>query len=224
MSYSQRGQDLFVVDVLQFSKINSPLELGLLEHNVGEPDSSSFTTLNVVRNGTFLDFGCRGPIDINNTYLLEKEYNFSGLSFDIDSVEIDNWKDTDRKFTNAICSDLLELNIQDTLDHFYTSPIIDYFSFDLEPPLLTLEVLKKFPFDKYKFKVITFEHDFYRGFDTVKPSREIFLKYGYRKIKKTKMDDYDSDKKIYLSEDWWIHPELINVPDEWLDSVIEDLV
>lgn len=194
MSYSQRGQDLFAI-----------------------------TTLNNKKNGTFLDFGCRGPIDINNTYLLEKKYSFSGLSFDIDNIEIDKWKYVDRNYENAICCDLLTLNIEDTLNRFYISPIIDYFSFDLEPPLLTLEVLKKFPFDKYKFRVVTFEHDFYRGFDTVNPSREIFLKYGYRKIKKTHMDIFDNEKTIYLAEDWWIHPDVINVPEEWLDTVIEGL-
>jgi len=60
-TYSQRNQDRFVVDVLK-SKTN----------------------------GTFLDFGCRCPFEGNNTYLLEKNYGFSGLSFDIDSYEISN--------------------------------------------------------------------------------------------------------------------------------------
>lgn len=195
MSYSQRGQDLFAIQIL-----------------------------NNIKNGTFLDFGCRGPIDINNTYLLEKEYNFSGLSFDIDNEEINKWKNTDRNYNNAICCDLLTLNIEEKLNSFYKSNIIDYFSFDLEPPLLTLEVLKRFPFDKYKFKVITFEHDFYRGFNTLNPSRDIFLKNGYRKIKREYMNIYDVDKRIYLSEDWWIHPELISVSEDILDSEMIDLI
>ena len=37
------------------------------------------------------------------------------------------------------------------MNNFYPTQIIDYFSFDLEPPLLTLDVLKMFPFYKYKF-------------------------------------------------------------------------
>jgi hypothetical protein len=40
-NYSQRNQDRFVVDVLKSKK-----------------------------NGTFLDFGCRGPFEGNNSYLL----------------------------------------------------------------------------------------------------------------------------------------------------------
>ena len=43
---------------------------------------------------------------INNTYLLEKNYNFTGLTFDIDSVQIDNWDNTDRNSKNSICCDL----------------------------------------------------------------------------------------------------------------------
>jgi len=37
------------------------------------------------------------------------------------------------------------------------------------------------------------------------------------------MDIFDNEKNIYLAEDWWIHPDVINVPEELLDSVIEDL-
>jgi hypothetical protein len=192
-SYSQRNQDLFVISILNGKK-----------------------------NGTFLDFGCRGPIEINNTYLLENEYQFSGLSFDIDSNEISKWKNTDRNYTNAICGNLLELDFIKILENNYQSNVIDYFSFDLEPPLVTLEVLKKFPFDKYKFAVVTFEHDFYRGFDTLKPSREIFIKHGYRKIKTDYMKKFETITKIWFSEDWWIHPDVVSVSEEYLDQIIID--
>jgi hypothetical protein len=192
-SYSQRNQDRFVVSILNGKK-----------------------------NGTFLDFGCKGPIDINNTYLLEKDYNFSGLSFDIDSDAISSWKSTDRNYENAICNDLSKLDFERLLENHYSSPIIDYFSFDLEPPLLTLEVLKNFPFYKYKFGVVTFEHDFYRGFDTLRPSREIFVKNGYRKINTDYMKKFESETKIWFSEDWWIHPDIVFVPEEYLDQTIVD--
>jgi len=199
--YSDGAQDLFIVNVLKEKM-----------------------------NGTFLDFGCRCPIKGNNTYLLEKKYNFSGLSFDIDTNEISIWKNSDRNYENAICCDLLNYDFEKKMDEFYSSNIIDYFSFDLEPPLLTLEVLKKIPFDKYKFGIITYEHDFYRGYNTVKPSREIFLNYGYKKINKEFMDKIinpDKNKsinKVWLSEDWWIHPDVISVDHEILDKEIIDLI
>lgn len=195
MSFSQRSQDVFARDILGGKM-----------------------------NGYFLDFGCRGPIDINNTYLFEKEYNFSGLSFDVDASAIDEWKHSDRNHENAICLDLLETeNMMSKIDAFYKTNIIDYLSFDLEPPLITLEVLKNFPLDKYKFGVITYEHDFYRGYDTVKPSREIFIANGYKKITKEHMIKYEPTSKIYLSEDWWIHPDIVNVSEDILDNELKEL-
>jgi hypothetical protein len=193
-SFSQRAQDLFAIHTAKKFK------------------------------GTFLDFGCRGPLDINNTYLLEKYFNFSGLSFDIDSNEINKWKSSDRNHENAICCDLLNIeNAITKMDDFYKSNKIDYFSFDLNPPLTALDVLKKFPFDKYKFGVVTYQHDFYRGFDTVKPSRDIFIKNGYRKVTKEHMKKFEKETPIWLSEDWWIHPDIVNVQEDCLDQVIKEL-
>jgi len=191
-TYSQRGQDRFAIDFLKNKHY-----------------------------GTYLDFGCRGPIEINNTYLLEKNYKFKGLSFDIDKEAIDEWKNTDRDSENAICVDLMCLEIEKTLDEFYTNRNIDYFSFDLEPPLLTLDVLKKFPFDSYTFGIVTFEHDYYRGFDTVNPSREIFLNNGYRKVTTEVMNKYDfTQSDVFLSEDWWFHPDLVSVPIQYIDTTV----
>jgi hypothetical protein len=191
-SYSQRNQDLFVLDILNNKK-----------------------------NGTYLDFGCNEPVNINNTYLLESFYNFKGLSFDIDKSLINLWKESGRNHINAVCADLVTFDFESALNSFYIDKVIDYFSFDLEPPLVTLDVLEKFPFHTFKFRVITFEHDFYRGFNTMNPSRKIFLENGYRKISKEYMSKYCSH--LYLSEDWWIHPDLVSVNEDILDTNIREL-
>ncbi len=47
-------------------------------------------------NGTFLDIGCGYPKKINNTYLLEKDLNWDGISIDLENyVEDDGtmWED-----------------------------------------------------------------------------------------------------------------------------------
>ena len=54
-NYSQAGQDLFVLSML-----------------------------NGKRDGVFLDLGCNQPIVINNTYLLESEFGWDGVAIDID--------------------------------------------------------------------------------------------------------------------------------------------
>ena len=71
--------------------------------------------------------------------------------------------------------------------------------------------------------VVTYEHDFYRGYDTLGPSRKIFLENGYRKIKKEYMHIFDEDKGIHLSEDWWIHPDIVTVDENILDMEITNL-
>ena len=188
--YSQCNQDKFVIDVLsKFSNFDNKL---------------------------FLDFGCRHPVEINNTYYLENKYNYKGLSVDYDLNAINYWYLSDRNYNNAKCIDLTKIDIEELLDNFYQeNKVIDYFSFDLEPPLRTLEVLKKIPFHKYKFKLVTFEHDAYRKFDTVIPSRKIFYENGYKRIKSKITDGYSSS--MSKSEDWWINPDLITVPEELLE-------
>lgn len=102
------------------------------------------------------------------------------------------------------------------LSKYFKNNNIDYFSFDLEPPLLTLDVLKIIPFDKYKFKVITYEHDGYRGYNTVKPSRNIFKQFGYKRIKTVIMEKYHHN--ITKAEDWYIHPDLISIPNTMIET------
>lgn len=188
--YSQCNQDKFVVDILnKFSNFDNKL---------------------------FLDFGCQYPIERNNTYYLENKYNYKGLSIDCDLNAINKWKLTNRNSHNVKCIDLTKINIEELLDNFYgENRIIDYFSFDLEPPLLTLDTLKKIPLHKYKFKIVTFEHDGYRNFDTVIPSRKIFFENGYRRIKPEIANIYYT--RVPGAEDWWIHPDLITIPEEFLE-------
>ena len=50
MFYSQLGQDLWVLEETNYKK-----------------------------NGFFVDIGCNEPININNTYLLEQKYNWTGI-------------------------------------------------------------------------------------------------------------------------------------------------
>lgn len=84
--------------------------------------------------------------------------------------------------------------------------IIDYLSLDLEPPLLTFELLQLLPFDEYKFKVITFEHDDYREefkhLNLKEKSRDFFKKLGYIRIEESVMCQYDIlGARI---EDWYV--------------------
>lgn len=167
--YSQIGQDIFVANLLRQK-----------------------------RNGLFLDIGGGPPKFINNTYLLEKKYNWTGVSIDFDHRNKVAWECSGRTskflYENAFEIDydkLIKKMLQDN-----NAERIDYFSLDLEPPNLTLEALYKvMTSTKHRFTVITFEHDTWRGNEHIlKASRELLESHYYQLI----VDNINNQ------EDWYI--------------------
>lgn len=134
------------------------------------------------RDGFFLDIGCCYPKHINNTYLLESEYNWNGISIDVvDFVEPDGqtWKDC-RKSIHVV-KDALSIDYRELLSKYNAPKVIDYLSMDLEPPELTLNCLDLIPFDEYQFNFVSFEVDYGRGDykSRIEKSRSVFEKYNY---------------------------------------------
>ena len=162
-------------------------------------------TLNYKKSGIWVELGCKGPYAGSNTHILEKNYDWSGISIDIDSYEISLWNG-ERNTNGLICSNALEIDYLELFNKYNLPPIFDYLSVDLEPPPITFEVLSKIPFNKYKFRVITFEHDHYRteyaSYELKKKSREFFLDLGYKMVPEHISSSYHSN--INVSEDWYI--------------------
>lgn len=159
--------------------------------------------LNGKRKGTFLDLGCHDPIDINNTYLLENSFDWKGVSYDIDSHMIERYKENRKNL--AFVKDCTKIDFEEVLS-FYDSNHIDYLSLDLEPASVTYDCLKRIPFEKIEFSIITFEHDFYRFGDEIRTnSREIFQKYGYYLL----CSNVSDGTNIY--EDWYINPKYVDL-------------
>ena len=137
------------------------------------------------KNGTFVDIGCGFPKYINNTYLLETEFDWNGVSVDlIMYTEQDGLTWNDCRKTKLVLNDALTIDYS-TLFKESNLPInIDYLSMDLEPPDLSLECLFKIPFDEYQFNIITFEVDNNREGDEnrINKSREFLTSKGYTLI------------------------------------------
>jgi len=89
---------------------------------------------------------------------------------------------------------------------------IDYLQIDLDvyngSTLNTLIKLNTEVMDKYKFATITFEHDIYASnyLNTRIESRNIFENRGYIRV----FSDINN-KGIHPFEDWYIHPELVDM-------------
>ena len=125
-------------------------------------DKWVYQTLENKKNGFFLDVGCNHPIQLSNTFFLEKYYGWTGIGIDIDlSYCNEDWK-KERPNTKTYEHDALTIDYIKILEENNAPEFIDYLSIDLEPAELTLECLYKIPFEKYKFRTITFETDRFR--------------------------------------------------------------
>lgn len=178
-NYSQARQDLFVIKMLDNKQ-----------------------------NGIYVEVGGHEPIHINNTYLLEKDFNWTGFSIEWDSNLCNMYNSTRRN----ICYN------QDALKFDFDSEIakilnggnqIDYLSLDIEPSRQTFDCLKRIPHESVRFSVITFEHDSYREGNAVRDEcRKFLFDLGYQLV----VADVKNEGNPY--EDWWIDPRVIS-EDTW---------
>lgn len=158
-------------------------------------DLLPLTLLNYKKNGIYLEIGCSDPEEINNTFILEKYFNWTGVSLEIDPKFRDVWN---RKRCNPI-------TIADALAYDYSvlpcddNSIIDYLSLDIDERYV--DVLNRIPFDKYRFRVITIEHDAYKYGNVYRDGEREFLnRRGYQLL----------CANVRNFEDWWVHPDLID--------------
>lgn len=169
--YSQASQDRFVYE--------------LLYHISGKQGF-----------GYYLEIGAGHPQRINNTYYLEKNCGWRGVSLDISKGLIPLWA-AQRKNT-FLCGDATEVDYSAILEPFPHE--IDYLSLDIDGEYD--HVLSKIPLDRYIFKVITIEHDAYRYGDQYRTrERELLTSHGYYLL----CPDVSYNENAF--EDWWIYPD-----------------
>lgn len=178
MFNSQAGQDQFIVNILKGK-----------------------------RNGYFLEIGSNHPKEINNTYILEKEYDWNGLMVEYDSKWEPFYKS--QRTSYYTINDATKVDYKSLFEKYNFPKSMDYLQIDLEvenrSTINVLELLNNTILSDYKFATVTFEHDIYRGdyFNTRNRSREIFEKNGYLRI----FNDICNNN--YPFEDWYIHPDLV---------------
>jgi len=164
-------------------------------------DMFVLTMLNGKRRGKFLEIGCGDPFYGNNTALLEKNYEWTGISIDMDQNSINNF--INNRVSKAICADATKINYEEILD----KGDYDYLQLDCDPAMTTYNTLLKIPFDSHRFAVITFEHDHYVDETTNirDKSRKYLKSLGYELVVNNIAPDNHNSY-----EDWWIHPDLVD--------------
>lgn len=190
-TYSQAGQDLFVL-----------------------------AATNNKKNGFFLEIGSNHPSYNNNSFLLETQYNWKGLLVEYDKSFETSYK-IERSNSLYVINDARLVNYREILDNNHFPLNMDYLQIDLDvdnkSTLDTLLLLDQTVFDKYKFATITFEHDIYSGnfFDTREISRQIFEKRGYLLAFPDVKVFWNGKHQPF--EDWYVHPDLVS--NELIDKI-----
>ena len=157
-------------------------------------------------NGTFLEIGTADPIDRNNTYLLETKFGWSGAGIELNKKFFERYK-KERPNVKIYNEDATESDYSVILSEIAVEGIVDYLQLDIEPARNTYKCLERIPFDNYKFRVITFEHDHYVDItrEVREKSRNFLQSKGYVMV----ANDLSSDGESSF-EDWWVHPELVD--------------
>ena len=159
---------------------------------------------------TFLDLGCWEPLHCNNTYLLESEYSWSGLLFDVNQGAINKCNKT--RTSKAFCVNTQTKEFIETLEKKLEFKTFGYISLDVDDA--SLPTLTNLLESGYSFSCMTFEHDYYRLGDKLKtPSINILESYGYVRLFDnviTIPTHCEQEMKKYpngqIFEDWWVHP------------------
>lgn len=192
------------------SKFKYPFQgIELIETNFSQVYQDMFvlSVLNGKVNGSYLEIGSSEPYKNNNTALLENKFAWRGVGLEHSEDVVKTYRK--HRHNPVICADALIVDYNKLLSKYFPNETtIDYLQLDIDPPKNTYELLLSIPFNKYKFAVITYEHDHY--IDITRSYREKSRLYleslGYELIVPNVSPDENSP-----FEDWWINPDLVPI-------------
>jgi len=154
--------------------------------------------------GTFVEIGSQDPIKNNNTFLLETILGWKGIAFELRDtyVRFYNW----RRTNPCIQGDATKIDYRTCFSERGFPSRIDFLQVDIEPAQATLDALMTLPHDKYRFSIITFEHDGYQNDNEITGASRAFLSgLGYHLLVANVMISGA------IFEDWWIDPSSCDI-------------
>ena len=176
-----------------------------IENNYSQAfqDMFALSILDGKKDGTYVEIGGDHGVIISNTYLLETQFNWNGVSFEIDQEKVNGYNSI--RENKCICADALTFNYTKLFEEKKFPKQIDYLQVDIEPAWQTLNALKALPLDEYRFSVITYETDAYKdGPDSGEEAMEILLSLGYQLV----VRNVANLNNPY--EDWYVDPQVVN--------------
>jgi len=163
------------------------------EDNVPIYASIAYKLNNDLKNGYYVEIGSSHFKENSNTYYLEKEHNWNGLSVDI-SEHYSDLFNKNRK-NKCINDNALTINWEKHFQENNFPDVIDFLSIDIDFDAgihsNTMAFLN-LPLSRYKFNIIVIEHAGgaqYRFEHSKNMQREILSMFGYHLIYRGDCDD-----------------------------------
>jgi hypothetical protein len=163
-------------------------------------DQWVLNSLSGKREGTYVEIGGGHPVIGNNTYLLESEFNWRGVSIEIDDEMSALYNDT--RENPCINHDAITFDYREYFAANNFPKQIDYLQIDIDdqPKQANLLGLIALPLSEYRFSLMTIEHGVitdYRMTELRSAQRLILSSFGYRLIVQG------------VNEDWWVDTSVI---------------
>jgi len=164
------------------------------------------TVMNGKQQGTFVELGASEPQYMSNTYLLETEFGWSGVSIDFRENLKEEWQRL-RPGGNLMLSNAWHTDFKLLLQAFDYQ--IDYLQVDLDESC-SLACLKRIP-TTHRFSAITFETDVFNNNEQIqKESRDYLKSLGYLLlIDNVAVKNYSTNTWEPF-EDWYVDPTVID--------------
>ena len=93
------------------------------------------------KNGVYVEIGADLPRIINNSYLLETKYGWSGVSFEYDKDKVDFFNSI--RDNKCVCTDARTFDYKTFFEENNFPKQIDYLQLDIDPPSGTFAALKQ---------------------------------------------------------------------------------
>lgn len=155
--------------------------------------------------GYFLDVGCDYPRQNNNTYLLER-LGWTGILVDINGGRIRECKRERSSLSFQIdCAKFTRDEWVRLLESSHAPQIIDYMSVDVDGACSSF--IKNFPFDRYEFKLMTYETDCYTAGVTRKNAAMTVLRQYPQYALLLENAQLDGG---WVWEDWWVNEKYMD--------------
>ena len=170
--------------------------------------------LNLIgKNGTYLEVGGFKPKLDSNTYILESQNNWKGITIEFKKELQPLWNSCKERKNKIYFEDALKFNYKITLQENNLPLHLNYLSCDIDPRDKTFEALKKILKEGLSFDFISFEHDDYTSDESYhKLASEYSIPKGY-KIAVNNI--YPKNKKNKIFETWFVNSKINFEPIEF---------